>query len=204
MNVGNSLFYFLHVLNFTRLCVAWHTFFFCIYIDMNNTVFSSSTNNNNIECAVLMWVFNTTVSFSSLLICLSLSYCFAPLSFTSHIKFCALSHILLSYLLNIFWRICASCHSPLIRFLICERHVVKFFSVWLMFFFVADDAYSLSSFLHFHNANFFLLLLLYSHTFQRWKGHSHCFRSHSLTHVIATSRLLYVREFPFWELLVCL
>lgn len=28
-----------------------------------------------------------------------------------------LSHILRSYLLNIFWRICASCHSPLIRFL---------------------------------------------------------------------------------------
>lgn len=49
-----------------------------------------------------------------------------------------LSFILWSCLLNIFWRICASCHSPLIRFLTCKnmRHVVENFILFYFFSFV--------------------------------------------------------------------
>lgn len=133
-----------------------------------------------------MCVFNTTVSF-----------------FLSRTRaHFVLSNILLSYLLNIFWRICASCHSPLIRFLICERHVVKFFcSVWLMFFCCYCffwSAYSLPSLilllLHIiimhtkqKRGKFFVLL---THIFNMMiaQGHSYRFRSlsHSLTHYYVT------------------
>jgi hypothetical protein len=60
--------------------------------------------------------------------------CVYPLT-QKYILSVVLSLILRSCLLNIFWRICASCHSPLIRFLTCKnmRHVVENFILFYFF-----------------------------------------------------------------------
>lgn len=70
----------------------------------------------------------------------------------SFFKACGkLSALMRSCLLNIFWRICASCHSPLIRFLTCKnmRHVVE-----ISFYFFPPQSF-------FWFLNRFLLLLFF-------------------------------------------
>lgn len=145
-----------------------------------------------------MCVLTQLYPFSSLLILLLSS----SSSYTE--RALVLSHILRSYLLNIFWRICASCHSPLIRFLICERHVVKFFCVWLMVFCCWRCLLPvLFCIIMQYGKN-----LLYSHTylklviFNKAQGRSLSF----LCCYETTSWQLCVREFPFpsRDLLVCL
>lgn len=125
--------------------------------------------------------FNTTVSFFPSFSLSSLLRLFALRVLQWNRRIHTLK-FMLPYLLNIFWRICASCHSPLIRFLICERHVVKFFCVWLMIFCYVDDAYSLPFFLHYNayttqKKN----LLLYSHIFSYQDIHIAFSHSPSLT-----------------------